>query len=98
MATIKTKEGQSIWDLTVRNYGTVEDLKKIVSQFEDVTTYIEPLTPVEVEETNNNIVRLFDLNSRQIATTVKPEIELDLIFNSGLGIQYNDSQFMEFNN
>jgi len=68
VATIKTLDGQNVWDLTIRNFGSTEDLGEIVSQFTTINIAIPAFTELEITENNNNIVSLFEINNTQVAT------------------------------
>ena len=68
MATIKTLEGQSIFDLTIQHYGTIEDVFKIVSQFTDINFNVPTGTELTIEPTTNNIVKYYTTNNFNVAT------------------------------
>jgi hypothetical protein len=68
MATINTKEGQSIFDLTIQHYGSIEDLFNIVSQFTDINFTVPTNTALTIEENNNNIVTYYKTNNTDVAT------------------------------
>lgn len=76
MATVKTLEGQSIWDLVTRYYASPDELSKIVLQFDNINVDVPTFTEIEIEESNSNIVALFDTNKTQVATLEQEEPSL----------------------
>lgn len=68
MATINTQEGQSIFDLAIQHYGSIENLFDIVSKFSDINTTITAGTPIEIIENSNNIAKYYVTNKDSVAT------------------------------
>lgn len=68
MATINTLEGQSIFDLTIQHYGTIESLFDVVTQFTDINFTVPTGISLEVPDIDTNIVSYFKTNKTNVAT------------------------------
>ena len=100
MSTIKTVEGQNIWDIVIRYSGDINQLKSYVSQLSDLNSDIPSQTELE-QGTTNNIVTYYDNNQLNIVSTdplilIVPETAI--LWENGDAIQWENGDYIEFEN
>jgi len=68
--TIKTVQGQSVYDIALQYYGSIEKINKVLeaSNITDFLATIAPGTEITLEDVEDNLVNQFLATRRPVAT------------------------------
>jgi hypothetical protein len=74
LKTVKTIEGQNSYDLAIQEFGTLNNLDKILRQVPDLNDVSPFGTELELEATENNLAVRFQATGAKFATGVDSPI------------------------
>ncbi len=68
MADFTTAAGQSVFDIALQVYGSIEEIGKVLPLLSSVTDEIQPNTVLALPDATENTINQFFINKKAVAT------------------------------